>query len=166
MATTPVNNIKASIAPNSVMSNASPFIDATVSFNQGDLIALVSNKLKAIAIDGDTATLLGVATATVVSGKLKSPYATDVDASVGVSAVPGPAFGVIVEMTLNTGDAFTVGGLVYPIGTVDAQTVSSSSNTGARSACGVFVGVAVGSATAGQKGLIRLGARVGGNLLL
>lgn len=162
MATSPVNNIKRSVAPKTWFPSAKSLVDSSVSFNQGDLIALVSNKLKAVSSDGETATLLGVAKVTVVSGKLKSPYVTDVDASLGVSDVPGPEFGVVVELVANTGDAFNPGDLVYPIASVDAQTVSSSSNTGARTACGRYQGAVIASATAGQKILVMLSSPLSG----
>ena len=165
MATSPVNNIKRSVAPKTLFPSAKVLLDSSVSFNQGDLLALVSGKLKAVAIDGDTAKLLGVAKVTVVNGKLASPYqGTAVDAAQGISDVPGPEFGVVVQLKLHSGDAFNPGDKVYPIGSDDAQSVSSSSNTGARTACGIYVGEVVASATSGQLGLVMLGCPYAGAL--
>lgn len=158
MSTSATNNIRREVRLGSICEDASSLVDSTVSFNQGDLLAIVSNKLKAIAIDGDTTTFAGVARMTVVLGKPVSPYqGTAVDASVAASAVVGPCFGVDAALTLNTGDAFHPGDLVYPIGSVNAQTVSSSSNTGARKPCGLYVGPTVASAAAGQLGIVSVG---------
>lgn len=156
------NNIKRSQAMRSVIESALSFIDSTISFNQGDLLYLdtTAHRIKPITADANTANCLGVSRVQIVNGKLASPYSgTAVDSSQGLSDIPGPVYGVVAELTLNTGDAFNPGDLVYPIGSVDAQTVSSSSNTGARKACGIFVGVAVGSAVSGQKGLIQIGCQ-------
>jgi hypothetical protein len=165
MATSPVNNIKRVVRQGAIIPDASNLVDSSVSFNQGDLIGLVSGKLKAIALDADTTTMLGVAPITVVSGVPKSPYSTAVDGAQAAGAIPGPQMGVVAELVLNTGDAFAIGGLVYAIGSVDAQTVSSSSNSGARKPCGVYVGPVVASATAGQKGLVHVGAHINSVLM-
>lgn len=158
MATLPVNNIKRSVAPKTLFPSAKVLLDSSVSFNQGDLLALVGGKLKAIALDADTTYFLGVAKVTVVDGKLKSPYqGTAVDAALAVSDVPGPEYGVVVELKLHLGDAFSPGDLVYPLGTDDAQTITSSSNAGARKPCGIFQGPTVAAAAAGEKGLVMLG---------
>lgn len=165
MATTAKNNIVRQVAPKSVFPSAINVIDATVSVNQGDLVALVSNKLKAVAIDGDTATLLGVMPVTIVSGKIQSPYSgTAVDAAQSISEVPGPVFGVVAKFTLNTGDSLNPGDKVYPLGSAGAQTVTSSSNAGARSACGIYQGAAIAGAAAGTQIEVMVGAQVTGAL--
>ena len=152
MATTAINNIKRSVKPATIFPSAKALVDSSVSFNQGDLIALVSGKLKAVALDADTQTFLGVATVTVVSGKLASPYVTAVDASQGTPDIPGPVFGVVANFKLKSGDTFTEGAVVYPYGAGDAQTISSSSNSGARYPIGIFAGATVtaGSSSTGD----------------
>jgi len=160
MATTAYNNIKRNVAGKSVFESALNVISSSTTFNQGDQLYLdtSTHTIKPVAADGNNATYLGVAPVSVSNGKLVSPYqGTAVDAAQAIGDIPGPVHGVIAELTLNTGDAFQPGAVVYAIGSVDAQTVSSSSNTGARVATGIYQGPAVASAAAGQKGLVLVG---------
>jgi len=74
MATSPKNRITRSVSPKSVYESAINVIDATVSFNQGDILCLDSGLLKAVTADADGATVLGVAQSTILLGKVVGPY--------------------------------------------------------------------------------------------
>lgn len=152
MATIAVNNIKRQVAPVSLFESAKFVIDSTVSFNQGDLIALdtVNHVLKAVTASTDAPNFLGVAAVTIVSGKVKSPYqGTAVDAAQAIEDIKGPVSHVVVELIATTGDAFVPGALVYLTAT-DAQTVTST-DPGTHDPIGVYQGKNIASASAGQK---------------
>ena len=128
MATTALNRIVREVNPSSYFESALPLIDATVSFNQGDLLYLDTSGhlIKAVTSDSNGATFLGISRATIVSGKLVSPYqGTAVDAAQAISDIAGPQFGVVAKMKLKSGDTFNPGIAVYAC-SVDAQTVSST----------------------------------------
>lgn len=130
MATKAINNIvrNSSGAQFPLGQSAKNFLDATVSFNQGDLLYFdgTPNLIKALASDANGATFCGVAQATVVLGKLKSPYTgTAVDAAEALADAPAGVVAVECQLFLKVGDAFATGDLVYGTA-VDAQTVSSA----------------------------------------
>lgn len=168
--TVAINNIVRSVAPKSIFESAKTVIDATVSYNQGDLIAFdgSANLLKAVTAYGDAVGFLGVAKQTIVLGVVKSPYTgTAVDAAQAVEDIAGPVYGVVASLILKTADAFNPGDKVYL--TSNAQTISSvnpgSGDTPATdNYIGIYQGKVVASATAGQKGDILLGTRIAGVL--
>jgi hypothetical protein len=159
---TPKNRITRSVAVNSLFASALKVISAAVSFNQGDLLVFddTANLLKVPTAEAEGATFLGIAPVTVVSGKLKYPYTTDVDASSAIADVPGPVFGVVAKMLLKVGDVFAPGDAVYLSPADGAQVVSSA---GTKS-IGVFVGAGV-TAVAGSEGEVRIGCRHPGDTL-
>jgi hypothetical protein len=149
------NRITRSVAPKSLFEDATALTDATISYNQGDLLCLdgATFLIRKLALETEAASILGIATETVVNGALKSPYTgTSVDASAALGHVPGPTYGVIAKMILKTGDSINPGGLVYWFGD---QTVSA---TGTK-AIGVYQGKAIASAVAGTEVEVLLGAR-------
>lgn len=156
-----VNNITRSINPGSVFEEALAVTSLTESYDQGDLL-IFDETLKVIkraAVEADCETFLGVAIETVVLGKLKSPYTgTAVDAAQAVSSLPGPKFGVIVRITLKTGDTLAAGGPVY--WSAD-QEVSA---TGTKQ-IGVYQGKDIATAPAGTKVEVLLGHRFPGDAL-
>lgn len=163
MATSPVNNIVRGSNAKSVFASAKAVLTSAVSFNQGDMIALdtTNHRLKAVTATTDAANFLGIAPLTVVSGIVKSPYTTAVDASMAIESMSGPLYSVDASLILKTGDAFNPGDLVY-ISAVDAQTVTVTAPASPNDlAIGVFADAAVSSAAAGQKALIHVGARYG-----
>lgn len=160
MSTVAQNTIVRSVAPKSLFEGAKVLLDATVSYNQGDLIAVASGLLKAVTASTDAPNFLGVAKQTVVLGKVKSPYqGTDVDASQAIEEIAGPVYGVVARVKLKAADAFAVGCVVY-LSSVDAQTVTSV-NPGTSDPIGIYQGAAVASATSGQVGEVLIGARFG-----
>lgn len=152
-----VNNITRSVAPKSVFESALNVISSSVSFNQGDLLVFddTNNVLKKPALETEGNTFLGVAPVTVVSGKIASPYNTDVVASQAVQDVAGPKFGVVAKLTLKTGITIAPGDLIY----LDPATGTDGvTNTGTK-AIGVYQGAAITTSAAGTKVEVLLGAR-------
>jgi len=146
----------------SLFPDGTSVITSAVSFNQGDLLVFddTNNRLKVPAAEAEGSTFVGIAIVTVVSGKLKSPYVTDVDASAGASGLPGPVYAVVAKLIAKTADAFNPGDPVYLYPAGGAQYVSS---TGTKQ-IGVYQGDVVASATAGQEILVKLGCRHPGDV--
>lgn len=136
-----LNRITRSIRPGSVFESAQNVIDSTVSYNQGDLLVFddTNNLVAKASAEADGATFLGIATETIVSGKLKRPVSTDVDASAAISDVPGPMFGVVAKLALKTGDSLSPGDLVYLYPTGGSYHIQASGTK----AVGVYQGSAV-----------------------
>lgn len=161
MATTAKNTIVRSPAPYAPIEDMKNFLTTSLTFNQGDLLALdtTNHCVKVIAADGDTAAFIGVAMQSIKNGLLSSPYTTSVDSNQGQTNFVGPMAGVEATCILNSGDTFHPGDKVYPIGASGGtQTVSTSSNSSARKPCGYYMGAQV-TATSGSTGPIRLEAQ-------
>jgi hypothetical protein len=157
------NRIVRQVAPKSIFASAQPVLSSAVSFNQGDLIAFDTTDkiLKAVTADTDGANILGVAPVSVSGGKIVSPYqGTAVDAAQAITDMSGPIFGVVAKLKLLAGDAFEPGDKVYLTVAGDAQTVTST-DPGDHMHVGIYQGVSVGSAAAGQEGEVLVGARYG-----
>ncbi len=139
-------------------------------WNQGDLVYLDTSAhvLKRVASTANAATIQGVADNVVTSGKLVGPYdgLTAVDAAQVTPDFVGPKYGCVASLILKTSDAFNPGDKVYLIEGGDSQTVSVTAAGG--ESVGIYVGVAVASAAAGQRGSVRTGFRMatGENLQL
>lgn len=153
MPTVAKNRITRSVSPKSLFESAKALIDATVSFNQGDILFLDGALIKPVAADADGASVLGVAQATIVLGKVVGPYAgLATSAAQAIEDIAGPVYGVIVRMKLKSGDVFGPGDAVYACA-VDAQTVSSAGTN----QIGIFQGATV-TAGASSEGEILIGA--------
>jgi hypothetical protein len=136
---TPLNRITRSLRPASIFEDATHLIDSTVSFNQGDLLCLdtTAHLLKIATVEAtDSPNFLGIAPVTVVAGKIKRPYTTDVDASQASTAIEGPVYGVIAKMVLNTGSSLNPGQSVY----LDPSHGPQSVATTGTSAIGIYQG--------------------------
>lgn len=156
-ATTPKNRItRLGDEAKSAFESAISVISAAVTFNQGDLLVFDTSAklLKVPTSETDGSTFLGIAPVTVVSGKIKSPYVTDVDGSTAITDVPGPQYGVIGNMKLRQGDSFTPGCQVYLDPTYDVQTVAV---TGTKP-IGLYQGATV-TAGSGTLGEVLIGCR-------
>lgn len=160
---TPKNRVVLDQMKKSLFPDAKSVVTSAVSFNQGDLLVFddTNNRLKVPSAETEAATFLGIAEVTVVSGKLKSPYTTDVDASQGVTDVPGPVYNVEAKLIAKTGDAFNPGDAVYLDPASGAQNVSSAGTK----QIGVYQGPVIASAVAGQEILVLLGCRHPGDSL-
>jgi len=147
---TPTNNIVRSVAPRSVFPDASSVISSAVSFNQGDFIIFndTSNLLQVPTTEASCSTFLGVATVSIINGKLITALTGVPDAvtTVGLSNVPGPSYGVVVRCIAKTGDAFAPGDSVF----FDPATGTSGVTTTGTKAIGIYQGAVISSAAAGQ----------------
>lgn len=153
------NNIVRQIAPKTIFGSALGVLSTSVTYNQGDLIAFdATNKiLKPVTGAGDAANILGVAIQTIVNGVAKSPYqGTMVDASVGLSDIPGPQYGVVAYFNTVSGDSFTPGCSVF-LSSNDPQVVTVTGST----SIGVYQGKTFTSAASGNTVDVLVGARYG-----
>jgi hypothetical protein len=157
------NRIVRSVSEKSIFPSATHVVSAAVSYAQGDLLVFddTANLLKLPAAEGEGSTFVGIATETVSLGKLKSPYTTDVDASVGISEIPGPSYGVVAKLVLKTGDALNPGDLVY----LDPVSGTHHVQAAGTKAIGVYAGGIIASAVAGQEIEVLLGCRHPGDAL-
>jgi hypothetical protein len=152
------NNIVKEVNKKSLFDDASALLSAAISFDVGQHLFLdtTNHLIKPVAAEADSATYLGVATCKVVSGKLVSPYNTDVVASQAVGAASGPVYGVIASLTLKTGDSLSPGQVV---GLDPATGIDGVQATVTTKAIGVYQGKAISSAVAGTKILVLVGCQ-------
>lgn len=157
-----VNNITRMVAPKSIFESAINVISSAISFNQGDLLYFddTNNLIKKPAAETDGATFLGVARVTVVSGKLASPYNTDVVASQAISDIPGPQYGVIAKLTLKTGDSISPGDKVY----LDPATGTTGVTVSGTKPIGIYQGKALTGVAAGTLIEVLIGCQITGAL--
>lgn len=155
------NKIVREVAPKSLFPSAQALIDSTTSWAQGDLIVLdiTTHKLKKAALETDSANFQGIAVQTIVSGKVASPYNTDVVASQAITDIAGPMVGVVAKVVLKTGDALNAGAPVYLDPASGSRNVQSLGTT----IVGYYQGATIASATAGQEIEVMLGLAFIGN---
>ncbi len=140
------NFITREVAPNSLFESALDLIDNTVNFEQGDHLALVGGLIVNPTAETDSATYLGISRVTVVNGKIKQPYSTDVDASQAINSVAGPQFGVTALFEARAADTFNPGDLV---GLDPANLTRGVSTTVTTNAVGIYQGKTI-TAVAGD----------------
>lgn len=157
------NRIVRTVAEKSIFESAKAVVSAAVSFDQGDLLVFddTANLLKKPAAEAEGATFVGIARCTIASGKLASPYTTDVDGSQAITEIPGPAYGVIAKLVLKTGDALNPGDQVF----LDPAAGTHHVQAAGTKAIGIYAGPAIGAAVAGQEIEVLLGARHPGDTL-
>lgn len=138
----------------SLFPSALDLISSASTFDQGDLLCLdtSTHRIRRYSAETDGEFACGISRATIVSGVMKSAYTTDVDASAGISDIPGPVYGLVAKLVLKTGDSINPGDLVY----WDADQRVAASGT---KAIGIMQGKAVSSAAAGTQIEVLLGAR-------
>ena len=159
-----MNTIVKSIAPKSVFDNASAVTSATEDFEQGDLLVFndTTNVIVKPAAETEGETFLGIATQTVIDGKVESPYiGTAVDASQALAPISGPVYGVVAKLVAKTGITLAAGDLIYLDPATGARGVT---NTGTK-AIGIYQGAAVATTVAGQEIECLIGCRFGGDTL-
>lgn len=151
------NTIVRSVAPKSLFESAKAVIDATVSFDQGDLLVFndTTNLLKKPSLETEGVTFLGVARVSIVLGELASPYNTDVVASQAIQDIPGPVYGVIAKCVIKTGDSINPGDAVY----LDPGTGTRGVTVTGTKAIGLYQGAAIASAAAGTEIEVLIGCR-------
>lgn len=151
------NTIVRSVAPKSIFESAKAVISSSVSFDQGDLLVYdATNKvLKKPAAETEGATFLGVARASIVNGKLASPYNTDVVASQAIQDVPGPQYGVVAMCVLKAASTIAPGDSVY----LDPGTGTRGVAVTGTKAIGTYQGPAITGSAAGVEIPVLIGAR-------
>lgn len=140
------------------LKNATP---TWVSYNQGDLLIFdnTSSCVRAPSTEAECATFLGIAQVDIVAGFPRSPYSTQVDASVGLSSLMGPLYGNTFNMILQTGTTISFGAAIYASPTaVGSEPNNMVSATGTYQ-IGIFQGKAITASTAGQVIEVLIGRR-------
>ena len=153
-----LNTITRSVCPKTLLADADKFVDATVSYNQGDLMIFdVGTGLLGLpALEADGSKFVGVALQDVVLGKIRSPYqGTAVDAAQATPALAGPQLGVVVKCVSKTGDAWAAGQAVF----LDPATGTRGVSSAGTKAIGIYQGKVIAAAAAGQEIEVLLGAR-------
>jgi hypothetical protein len=147
------NTMKRRISTRTVFADAKPLISSAISWNQGDLLYLdtTNHLIKAMTVETQSATFLGIAPVKITSGKYPAAYLSDVDASVGIPSIPGPEYGSVYQLRLKAGDAIVPGQKVYmdttsytDIGAAQGVTVTVGTQP-----VGVYQGKALTAATGG-----------------
>lgn len=142
------NTLMRRISTRTVFPNIHSMLSSAISFTQGDLLCLdtATHLVRRLAAEADSATLLGIAPVTITSGKYPPAYLSDVDASVGTPAVPGPEYGSTYSLLLKAGDAITPGQKVY----ANAANLNNGVTVTVGTALiGVYQGAALTAATGG-----------------
>lgn len=144
-----MNRITKSIRPFSVFDDCRNQIDATITFEQGDLLYLDTGLIRKQKVGDTGLNFLGIADQSVTLGKVNPPYTTDDSAAEAIASVVGPKSGVVAKLVSKTGDAWLVGAKVYPDPATGTNGVSSTA--GALIAIGIYQGPAIVAAAAGQE---------------
>ena len=110
-----INNKVREVSSKTIFPDAKPVVDSTISFNQGELLYMnpLTGLMTKGLVEADAATFLGIAPITVVNGHVPNVYGTDVDASVAITAIPGPVYGSVFKLILKAGDVIIPGQVVY-----------------------------------------------------
>lgn len=133
-----------------------------ISFNAGDLMIYdtTSHVVRAATAESECAAFIGISQVDVVSGQPRSPYSTQVDASVANTSLLGPIYGNTYNLVLQTGSTIAPGAAIYasPV-TTEPNTLVSATGT---YQIGYYTGSNGGTITssaAGQVIEVMIGAR-------
>ncbi len=137
------NKLRRQLATRSLIPDATPVVDSTVSYNQGELLYLDTGTglLTNTPASGETgANFVGISPVDVVSGKLRPPYiGTECDAAVAGGGIAGPEYGSVWALIPKSGDAFTPMCPVYPV-IDDASNRKVTVTSGSLKAIGIYQG--------------------------
>lgn len=135
------------------------FVTTSITWNQGDFLCFdtSAHTIRRVAATGDAATIIGIAQQGITSGVVDGPY-QGLATTNAPRAFVGPCYGVTAYRILKTGDAFNPGVKVYLADGGTTQTVSST-DPGDGNYVGLYDGLAVSSAAAGQTGFVKIGCR-------
>ena len=126
-----------------------------VSFNAGDFLILDTTA------ESECVNFVGMAAVDVVNGQPRSPYSTQVDASVANTSLQGPVYGDTYNLVLQTGSTISAGAAIYasPVAAgTEPNTLVSATGT---YQIGIYTGAA-GTITSSAAGLsieVLIGAR-------
>lgn len=155
------NTVNKQIREGAVIPDVKSFTNASISYNQGDLLIFdtANNVVRAPSAEAECAAFLGIASLDVVSGFPRSPYISQVDASQGVTSMEGPIYGNTFNMVLQTGTTMNPGAALYgsPVAVgVEPNNLVAATGT---YQIGVYVGPVVTSSAAGQVVEVLIGRR-------
>ena len=155
------NTVNKQIREGSLIPDCKNFTPSWVSYNQGDhlIFDTTSNVVRAPSAESECAAYLGIASVDVVSGQPRSPYVTQVDASVANTSIEGPLYGDTFNMTLQTGTTLAPGAALFaaPVSVgVEPNNVVAATGT---YQIGVYLGSAITSSAAGLVVEVLVGAR-------
>lgn len=150
------NTIVREVGRKSLFESAINIISAAVSFDQGDLLILSGGLIAAAPTEADGDKFLGVATVSILDGKLVGPYAGIPDAvtTAGINDIPGPAYGVIAKCIAKTGITLVAGDSIY----LDPATGTRGVTNVGTVKIGLYQGAAIASTTAGQEIEVLIGS--------
>lgn len=157
------NSLARRIATKTRFVDISNKVTGSTSFNQGDHLIFddTTNLVRKPTVETEGATYLGIAPVTIVNGKYPPSYVTDVDASVGRPALPGPIYGDVHRVMLKAGDAILPGDRVFLDPASGSRFVSV---TGTKN-IGVYQGAALTAAAGGTEIEVLIGARFPNDVL-
>lgn len=149
----------------SLFPDAQNVVSALSTWNQGDIVFLdpADKLLKQITTGEDGTNVAGIASNSIVAGKIVGPYSGLTDVTEGAGSISGPDYGAVFSMKLKSGDTFTHGGAVYPSQGV-GQTREVTSVAGALKQIGIYQGPTV-TAGATSEGECLIGARANNDSL-
>ncbi len=155
------NTVNKQIREGSRIPDVKNFTPTWVSYNQGDhlIFDTTSNVVRAPSAEAECAAYLGIASVDVVAGQPRSPYVTQVDASVANTSLEGPLYGDTFNMTLETGTTIAPGAKVYaaPVAVgVEPNNIVSATGT---CEIGWYLGKSITASAAGLVVEIAIGAR-------
>lgn len=138
-------------------------VSGSTTFNQGDhlIFDTTTNLVRKATLETEGATYLGIAPVSIVNGKYPASYVTDVDASVGRTALPGPTYGDVHRVMLKAGDAILPGDMVFLDPASGSRFVSV---TGTKN-IGVYQGAALTGAAGGTEIEVLIGSRFPNDVL-
>jgi len=155
------NTVNKQIREGSKIPDVKNFTPSWVSYNQGDhlIFDTTSNVVRAPSAESECGTYLGIASVDVVSGQTRSPFVTQVDASVANMSIEGPLYGDTFNMTLQTGSTINPGAAMYAapvaVGVEPNNIVSATGNN----QIGWYLGSAIVSSAAGLVVEVAIGSR-------
>ena len=152
-----LNNTVHSLRKTTLFPAISHLLDNTITFDQGDLLKLSGGLIQRMTAETDGNLFVGIAAQTIVLGKAKSPYTSDVDAAIAPTEMEGPHYGVTAKLALKAGDTFAPGDEVYWQGDREVAVAGTKS-------IGIYVGASI-TAVAGDEGEVLIGERLVGDVL-
>lgn len=160
----PVNSLKRKVARNTVIADATPVINVSLSYNQGDLLILNSSThLLALPVaESDGANFVGISPVTIQNGKVAS--ALTFDNATASCSIPGPEYGDEHEVILSSGQTVHAGDSVYLDPTNGTRNVQASGSNIIGTYTGAE-GASVTGATGGSPITCKIFSRYPGNTL-
>lgn len=151
------NTVARRIARKTLIPDLQAVVDATSTWNQGDLLVFDVGTAKVIlpAAETEGATFLGISPISIVDGNFPPIYRTDTEPPTGFPASAGPEYGDEHHVMLKGGDTLAPGGAVY----LDPVSGPNFVQAAGTKQIGLYSGPAVTAPAAGLDVVILIGAR-------